>query len=96
MALNIRLDENETALWNEVGSRGDHFRAATRDRASEQTRLTNQMSEIISSAGEMLDSVKVTDSVPEAREEKAPPLAPNAQVVHLRDEVPPKSTGRQD
>lgn len=93
MALNIRLDENETALWNEVGSRGDHFRAAMRDRASEQVRLTKQMSEILSSAGEMLESVKVTDSVPEA---EAPPLAPSAQVVHLEDEVPPKSTGRQD
>lgn len=90
MALNIRLDANETALWNEVGSRGDHFRAAMRDRASEQTRLTKQMSEIIGSDGDMLDSVKVSDELPVSGNA---PIAPDAEVVHLRDEVPPE---RQD
>ena len=91
MALNIRLDPNETALWNEVGSRGDHFRAAMRDRAGEQARITKQMSEIIDSGGDMVDGVKVSDPLPENK--KDAPLAPNAEVVHLRDEVPPDRQG---
>jgi hypothetical protein len=61
----IKLNESETALWNEVGSRGDLFRAAMRDRAHEQTRVSGQMTEICDPIGRMLDAVQRTDPVPE-------------------------------
>ena len=62
----IKLDETETALWNEVGERGDEFRRATRDRASEELRLREQMVEVVDSAGAMMDSVAPSDPDPEA------------------------------
>ena len=61
----IKLNENETALWNEVGSRGDLFRAAMRDRAHEQTRVSGKMTEICDPVGRMLDAVQTDDPVPE-------------------------------
>jgi hypothetical protein len=54
----IKLTENESALWHEVGSRGDLFRAAMRDRAVEQTRLSGRMTEICDPIGRMLDAVQ--------------------------------------
>lgn len=59
----IKLDENESALWYEVGSRGDLFRAAMRDRAHEQTRLSGRMTEICDPVGRMLDAVQPADPV---------------------------------
>jgi len=59
----IRLDDKESALWNEVGSRGDYFRQALRDRAIEEVRLTGQMSQILDHSGTMLDAVRA-DAVP--------------------------------
>lgn len=61
----IKLTENESALWHEVGSRGDLFRAAMRDRAHEQTRLSGRMTEICDPIGRMLDAVQPADPVAE-------------------------------
>ena len=61
----IKLSDGENALWNEVGSRGDMFRAAMRDRAHEETRVSGKMTEICDPAGVMLDSVQRNDPVPE-------------------------------
>lgn len=61
----IKLNDGENALWNEVGSRGDMFRAAMRDRAAEESRTTGHMTEIQDGAGGMLDTVKPSDPVPE-------------------------------
>jgi hypothetical protein len=61
----IKLNEGQEALWNEVGSRGDMFRAAMRDRAHESTRTSGHMTEIKDGAGGMLDAIERTDPVPE-------------------------------
>jgi hypothetical protein len=53
----IRLDKAETALWNEVGSRGEAYRGAIRDRASDQVQTTGKMTEVLDGAGGMLDSI---------------------------------------
>jgi hypothetical protein len=71
----IKLDEMETELWNEVGERGDEFRRAIRDRASEEMRLGKRMIEVVDSEGSMVDSVAVADPDPES------PAAP-AAVLH--------------
>jgi hypothetical protein len=71
--IDIKLDEQETALFNEVGSRGDYFRAATRDRAFEQVRRTGQMIEIVSATGRMLDNISITEPVPESISRTAAP-----------------------
>ena len=60
----IRLNDAESALWNEVGTRGDAFRRATHDRASEQLRLHGRLIEILDYDGRMLDSVKIPDPAP--------------------------------
>jgi hypothetical protein len=60
----IRLSDPESALWREVGTRGDAFRRATRDRASEQLRLHGRMIEILDYDGRMLDSIKNSDPSP--------------------------------
>ena len=62
----IKLNKVETELWNEVGERGDQFRRATRDRASEELRLRKQMIEVVDSEGSMVDSVAVSDPDPES------------------------------
>jgi len=53
----IKLSDPESALWREVGSRGDAFRKATRDRAIEQVRLSGKMTEIVDYEDRMLESV---------------------------------------
>ena len=70
----IRLDLNEAALWNEVGSRGDAFRAATRDRAAERVRLTGKMTEVITANDGMVDAVAAGDPIPESAADS--PAAP--------------------
>jgi hypothetical protein len=75
MSQKIRLDKSETALWNEVGTRGDFFRAAIRDRASAQVSLTKQMVEIRDASGEMLHFVQESDPVPEGEPAPRPPTA---------------------
>jgi len=61
----IKLSSNESALWHEVGSRGDLFRAAMRDRAHEETRRSGRMTEICDAVGRMLDAVQPADPVAE-------------------------------
>lgn len=63
----IKLGKSEQALFEEVGSRGDHFREAVRDRAGEQVHKTGRMSEITADGEQMLDVVMapVTTSVGE-------------------------------
>lgn len=53
----IKLDPAEQALFNEVGSRGDYFREAIRDRAADQVATTRRMSEITTEGGQVLDVV---------------------------------------
>lgn len=63
----IHLDEKELALWNEPGTRGDAFRRATLDRASEQSRLTEQMVEVKDKAdGAVRATMGSGDEDPEA------------------------------
>jgi hypothetical protein len=61
----IKLNEVETALWNEAGERGDQFRRAIRDRASEEMRVREHMIEVVDSAGSMVSSVAPSDPDPE-------------------------------
>jgi hypothetical protein len=63
---NIRLDRAETELWNEVGSRGDKFREAMRDRAYEEARVAKQVTEVVDDEGRMVDAIVRTDLVPES------------------------------
>ena len=51
----IKLSDEEAALFRETGSRGDAFREATQDRAGEQARTTGKLSEIVDGEG-MLDA----------------------------------------
>jgi hypothetical protein len=60
----IKLNDPESALWREVGSRGDAFRSAVRDRAVEQVRLTGTMTEILDYEGRMLESVDLAGPTP--------------------------------
>jgi len=60
----IKLNDPESALWREVGARGDAFRNAIRDRAIEQVRLTGMMSEILDDEGRMLESVDLAGPTP--------------------------------
>ena len=62
----IRLDRGETELWSEVGSRGDKFREAMRDRVYEEARVTKQVTEVLDESGTMVDSIVRTDLVPES------------------------------
>lgn len=47
----VKLSDEETALFHETGSRGDAFRSATKDRAEEQARTSRKMSEIVDGGG---------------------------------------------
>ena len=66
----IGLDPNELALWNEVGSRGDAFRLAMRERADEKVRQGGKMIEIVDGDDQILDSRDSRDPDP------APPRSP--------------------
>ena len=91
----IKLDHEEMALFNEVGSRGDYFREATMDRAAQQVNETGRMSEVTNLIGTMVDAVLVPDktSIGETVTDVVPPsdfisvvgIAPGA------DPEPPKA-----
>ena len=68
----IGLDADELALWNEVGSRGDAFRRAIRDRADEKVRQGGKMIEIVDGDDQILDSRDTRDPDPD------PPRSPGA------------------
>jgi hypothetical protein len=71
----IKLDPAQVPLFTEVGSRGDYFREAIRDRAAEQVNQTGKSSEITSGAKEMLDVVlaPVTSTIGESVTQVVPP-----------------------
>jgi hypothetical protein len=71
----IKLDPAEQALFNEVGSRGDYFREAIRDRAADQVATTRRMSEITTEGGQVLDVVPapVTSGPHEIIDDVVPP-----------------------
>ncbi len=77
----IKLDKSETALWNEVGSRGEHFRAAIRDRAVEEVRVSRQVSRVIDSEEQTVDLYSAADPVPESGGAPLPPAAEAAATV---------------
>jgi hypothetical protein len=58
----IKMDEAETALFNEVGERGDAFRRAMRDREAELVGSQGWMVEAVDSAGAMVDHVTGAES----------------------------------
>lgn len=60
----IKLDE-ATALWNEVGARGDQFRRAIRARASEEVRVNKDTIDVINQTESMEDSVDLSNPAPE-------------------------------
>lgn len=71
----IKLDPAEQALFNEVGSRGDYFREAIRDRAADQVATTRRISEITTEGGQVLEIVQppVSTAYPESVAEAVPP-----------------------
>jgi len=77
----IRLDKGETALWNEVGSRGEHFRSAIRDRAVEEVRVSRHVSRLIDSEERTIDLYSAADPVPESGGAPLPPAAEAAATV---------------
>ena len=73
----IKLNPEEQALYREVGSRGDYFRAAVRDEAAAQVDETGQMSEI-TAGGEMADAVMAPDTHVAAADTFAATVPPDA------------------
>lgn len=70
----IKLNEEESALFNEVGSRGDAFRQATEDRAAEAARLDRgKMIEVQDTDGVMVDNIAAGNPDPEAAPVAATP-----------------------
>ena len=71
----VKLDPAELALFAEVGSRGDYFREATRDRAAQQVNETGRFSEITTQGGQMVDVVMGSDptTVGETVQDVVPP-----------------------
>jgi hypothetical protein len=67
----IELDEGETELQSEVGSRGDAFREATRDRVAEAVRTSRRQTDVIDSEGNVLDA-----ETPDVATLTEPPLEP--------------------
>ncbi len=68
----IKLDEAESALFHEVGTRGDAFRQATQDRAAEASRLDRgKIIETKDQDGRMVDNISAADPDPES----VPPTA---------------------
>ena len=63
----IKLDDAESALFNEVGSRGDAFRQAIEDRAAEASRLDRgKMIEVKDGDGKMVDNTSAGEPDPES------------------------------
>lgn len=73
---NIKLTPEEQALFEEVGSRGDYFREAIRDRAADQVNQTDRMSEITTEGGTMLDVVMPQPPVPATTAETVTEVVP--------------------
>ena len=72
----IKLDDNESAVWNEVGTRGDAFRKATLDRADEQARVSGRTSEVVDEEGQRVDAVRKPEFEPTDHPEPEPALTP--------------------
>ncbi len=85
---NIRLDQAETKLWNEVGSRGDKFREAMRDRAYEEARVAKQVTEVVDAGGKMVDAIVRTDLVPESEVDQEDPRQNPHLSIHNHDGSP--------
>jgi hypothetical protein len=58
----IKMDEAETALFKEVGERGDAFRRAMHNREAELVRSKGWMVEAVDAAGAMVDHVTGAES----------------------------------
>jgi hypothetical protein len=97
----IKLDTEEESLFNEVGSRGDYYREAVRDKAAEQVRLTGRPTEITTDVGDMLDVVmppqhgpvqeSVTSVVPPSDFEPVAGIAPGADPNPSHRDPPPEN-----
>lgn len=68
----IKLDEAETALWNEVGSRGDAFRRSVDERVEEQLRITGRLTDVLDEARTIVEAVEPASPAPPTE----PPLEP--------------------
>lgn len=76
----IKLTPEEQALYDEVGSRGDYFRQAIRDKAADQVEQTDRMSEITTEGGTMLDVVMPAPPVPATTAETVAEVVPPADL----------------
>lgn len=74
----IKMDPAETALFNEVGERGDAFRRAMHDREAELVREQGWMVEAVDSAGAVVDSVTGAESASVTGDARADPTADEA------------------
>ena len=68
----IKLDDKETALWKEVGSRGDAFRRAIHDRAADESHATGHVSAILDENRSMVDAVEPKDPESKRPEDALP------------------------
>lgn len=80
----IKLDPAELALYDEVGTRGDYFREAVRDKAAQEVNVTGQRSEITSEGGRMVDVVMAP-----ATDTTTDPANVSVPVVAVDTVVPP-------
>ncbi len=85
---NIKLTPEEQVLFEEVGSRGDYFREAIRDRAADQVNQTDRMSEITTEGGRMLDVVMPEPPVPATAAETVTEVVPPADFESVTGKAP--------
>lgn len=85
---NIKLTPEEQVLFEEVGSRGDYFREAIRDRAADQVNQTDRMSEITTEGGRMLDVVMPSPPVPATAAETVTEVVPPADFESVTGKAP--------
>lgn len=82
----IKLDPTELAAFAEVGSRGDYYREAVRDRAAQQVNETGRTSEITSDGGQLVDAVMAP--VPATSGTSVADVVPPSDFISVVGEAP--------
>jgi len=85
----IKMDEGETALFHEVGERGDAFRRALRDREAELVRGQGWMVEAVDPDGTMVDHVTGAESASTGGDAPADSTAGDAEAAQHAAQRPP-------
>lgn len=84
----IKLTPEEQVLFEEVGSRGDYFREAIRDKAADQVNQTERMSEITTEGGTLLDVVMPEPPVPATTADTVTEVVPPADFESVIGKAP--------